>query len=148
MKKCSNCGAMVKDDALWCPECGADVGNEASQPAPVVNVEPEVVVQQQEQPRRHRRPLIIPKKEENVLGIVSFVLTMVGLVGVVSLSWVGVGLVFLFLFPISMILGFFAMFKKPRGFAVAAFIISLLANLVSLVILLFFSFLFGAIFAS
>lgn len=148
MKKCSNCGAMVKDDALWCPECGADVGNEASQPAPVVNVEPEVVVQQQEQPRRRRRPLIIPKKEENVLGIVSFVLTMVGLIGLVSLSWVGVGLIFLFLFPISMILGFFAMFKKPRGFAVAAFIISLLANMGTLVVLLFFGALFGAIFAS
>ena len=148
MKKCSNCGAMVKDDALWCPECGADVGNEASQPAPVVNAEPEVVVQQQEQPRRRRRPLIIPKKEENVLGIVSFVLTMVGLIGLVSLSWVGVGLIFLFLFPISMILGFFAMFKKPRGFAVAAFIISLLANMGTLVVLLFFGALFGAIFAS
>jgi len=39
------------------------------------------------------------------------------------------------------------MFKKPRGFAVAAFIISLLANLTTLVILLFFGFLFGAIFS-
>lgn len=140
----------MKDDALWCPECGADVGNEQPQPAPMVSVvEPEVVVrEQQEQPRRRRRPLIIPKKEENVLGIVSFVLTMVGLIGVVSLSWVGVGLIFLLLFPLTMILGFFAMFKKPRGFAVAAFIISLLANMATLVILIFFGALFGAIFAS
>ena len=30
-------------------------------------------------------------------------------------------LVFLFLFPLTMILGFIAMFKKPRGFAVAAY---------------------------
>jgi len=81
------------------------------------------------------------------MGIVSFVLTMVGVIGTATLSWFGVGLVFLFLFPLTMILGFIAMFKKPRGFAVAAFIISLLANLTTLVILLFFGFLFGAIFS-
>lgn len=81
------------------------------------------------------------------MGIVSFVLTMVGVIGIVTLSWFGVGLVFLFLFPLTMILGFIAMFKKPRGFAVAAFVISLLANLTTLIILLFFGFLFGALFS-
>jgi len=123
------------------------VGSESPQPARQVNAEPVVVSEQPaEQPRR-RRPLFIPKKEENVMGIVSFVLTMVGVIGIVTLSWFGVGLVFLFLFPLTMILGFIAMFKKPRGFAVAAFVISLLANLTTLIILLFFGFLFGALFS-
>jgi len=148
MKKCSNCGAEINDEALWCPQCGADVGGESPQPAQNVNAEPVVVNEQPaEQPRRRRRPLFIPKREENVMGIVSFVLTMVGVVGTVTLSWFGVGLVFLFLFPLSMILGFIAMFKKPRGFAVAAFIISLLANLTTLIIFLFFGVLFGALFS-
>jgi hypothetical protein len=154
MKKCTNCGAEVADGALWCPQCGADVGNEQPQPTPVAHAEP-VVVQsqgssQEQQPRQRprRRPLFIPKQEENTLGLVSFILTMVALFGLLTTSWIGIGFIFLVAFPITMLLGFIAMFKKPRGFAVAAFIISLLANLGTLIVLLFFGALFGAIFSS
>jgi len=158
MKKCANCGADVKDDALWCPECGADVGVAGSdqqqpgwQPTPQPAVEPVVqqqpAVEQEERPRPRRRPLIIPREEQNTLGLVSFILTMVGMFGFLFTSWLGFGLLLIFLFPVTLIMSFIAMFKKPRGFAIAAFIISLLECLSVLIVVIFFGALIGAMFS-
>jgi len=204
MKKCRNCGAEVKDNALWCPECGADVGNLSAQAQPIEDVEPDVIVAEpvqqpmpaqpvaqgafcphcgkpvvaggsfcpscgaalaggqpqrvmviekqveREEPRerrRPRRPLIIHKEETNTLGIVSFVLTMVGLFGFLFTSWLGFGLLFIFLAPLTLLLSFIALFKKPRGFAIAAFIISLLECLGMLVTIIFFGAIISAMFS-
>ena len=202
MKKCPNCGAACKDDALWCLECGADVGpknqNASYVPDPVETIEkpahpaieverpaqpggfcpacgspvvtgsafcskcgsplaggagaaPRVVVvekKEEERPRRPKpRPIIIPKEEQNVLGIVSFVLTMVGLFGFLFTIWYGIGIFLVFLWPITLILSFIAMFKKPRSFAIAAFIISLFECLGLLVVILFFGAVLSAIFS-
>lgn len=58
---------------------------------------------------------IIIKQQENVLGIIGFVLSLIPLT-------YGGGLL---LWSIALILSFIALFKRPRGFAIAGFIISL-----------------------
>ena len=58
---------------------------------------------------------IIIKQQENVLGIIGFVLSLIPLT-------YGGGIL---LWSIALILSFIALFKRPRGFAIAGFIISL-----------------------
>lgn len=58
---------------------------------------------------------IIIKQQENVLGIIGFVLSLIPLT-------YGGGIL---LWSIALILSFIALFKRPRGFAIAGFVISL-----------------------
>lgn len=195
MKICSNCGAEIADDALWCPSCGVDAGQAADGPQTMLQTPPTpvsspvssgfcpacgtqiqagaafcpacgnslnanavpqqqqvvqrvvVVEKQKEEPRRAPRPIVIPKEEHNTLGLVSFILTMVGLFGFLFTSWIGIGFICVVLWPITLIMSFIAMFKSPRGFAIAAFIISLLECLSILVVILFFGAVLSAIFS-
>ena len=67
-----------------------------------------------ETPKNQGQTIII-KQQENVLGIIGFVLSLIPLT-------YGGGLL---LWSIALILSFIALFKRPRGFAIAGFIISL-----------------------
>ncbi len=62
----------------------------------------------------------------NGLGVAGFVVSLVGFLACPLVSVVG------------MIMSFIAMFREPRGFAIAGFVIGLLGSLVMLVIALFF----------
>jgi hypothetical protein len=67
-----------------------------------------------ETPKNQGQTIII-KQQENVLGIIGFVLSLIPLT-------YGGGLL---LWSIALLLSFIALFKRPRGFAIAGFIISL-----------------------
>ena len=172
MKKCTRCGAEIADDALWCPKCGVNLSEEnaccprCGQPVNADDdfcgscgyqlkeqyAQPAQQVVVQERPveyERPRRPLYIPKgPEDNVLGLVSFVITMVGLFGFLFTSWFGFGFLFIFLCPITLIMSFIALFKQPRTYAIIAFVISLLECIGMLIVLLFFSAIVGAFFSN
>ena len=65
-------------------------------------------------PKNHGQS-IFSQQQENVLGIIGFVLSLIPLT-------YGGGIL---LWSIALILSFIALFKRPRGFAIAGFIISL-----------------------
>ena len=67
-----------------------------------------------ETPKNHGQS-IFSQQQENVLGIIGFVLSLIPLTygGGILLS------------SIALILSFIALFKRPRGFAIAGFVISL-----------------------
>ena len=67
-----------------------------------------------ETPKNQGQTIII-KQQENVLGIIGFVLSLLPLT-------YGGGIL---LWSIALILSFIALFKRPRGFAIAGFVISL-----------------------
>ena len=65
-------------------------------------------------PKNHAQT-IFSQQQENVLGIIGFVLSLIPLT-------YGGGIL---LWSIALILSFIALFKRPRGFAIAGFVISL-----------------------
>ena len=65
-------------------------------------------------PKNHGQT-IFSEQQENVLGIIGFVLSLLPLT-------YGGGIL---LWSIALILSFIALFKRPRGFAIAGFVISL-----------------------
>jgi len=67
-----------------------------------------------ETPKNHGQT-IFSQQQENVLGIIGFVLSLLPLT-------YGGGIL---LWSIALILSFIALFKRPRGFAIAGFVISL-----------------------
>ena len=67
-----------------------------------------------ETPKNHGQT-IFSQQQENVLGIIGFVLSLIPLT-------YGGGIL---LWSIALILSFIALFKRPRGFAIAGFVISL-----------------------
>ena len=62
----------------------------------------------------------------NGLGIAGFVVSLVGLV---TCFWI--------ICPIGLALSFFAMFRRPRGMAIAGFILGLLGSLWIIVVVIF-----------
>jgi hypothetical protein len=70
-----------------------------------------------ETPKNQGQTIIIKQQEKpsNVLGIIGFVLSLIPLT-------YGGGIL---LWSIALILSFIALFKRPRGFAIAGFVISL-----------------------
>lgn len=70
-----------------------------------------------ETPKIEGQTIIIKQQEKpsNVLGIIGFVLSLLPLT-------YGGGII---LWSIALILSFIALFKRPRGFAIAGFVISL-----------------------
>jgi len=71
--------------------------------------------------------VVIHKVQSNGLGTASFILSLVGLLCTLG-----------FLSPLAVLFGFIAMFKAPRGMAVAGFILGLIGS----AILIFFGFFF------
>ena len=67
-----------------------------------------------ETPKNHGQS-IFSQQQENVLGIIGFVLSLIPLT-------YGGGIL---LWSIALLLSFIALFKRPRGFAIAGFVISL-----------------------
>ena len=67
-----------------------------------------------ETPKNHGQT-IFSQQQENVLGIIGFVLSLIPLT-------YGGGIL---LWSIALLLSFIALFKRPRGFAIAGFVISL-----------------------
>ena len=180
MKVCANCGAVIDNDALWCPQCGADAGKAVEREEPVVQPVPDPVVSSPAQPAfcsacgspvlpgaafcsacgaplkanvvppqqpdvQHvdvveEEEIEIPQpRQRNTLGLVSFIMTMASLVVFLYSSYVGLGFLLCMIFcPVTLILSFIALFKKPRGFAVAAFIVSLVECLILVFLLCVF----------
>lgn len=143
---CPSCGNPVAENSAFCSACGASLNANAVPQQQVVQ-RVVVVEKQREEPRRPSRPIIIPKEEHNTLGLISFILAMVGLFGFVITGWLGIGLVCIILWPITLILSFIALFKSPRGFAIAAFVISLLECIGMLITIIFFGALISALFS-
>ena len=67
-----------------------------------------------ETPKNHGQT-IFSQQQENVLGIIGFVLSLIPFT-------YGGGIL---LWSIALVLSFIALFKRPRGFAIAGFVISL-----------------------
>lgn len=80
MKFCLNCGAEIREDAAFCPECGAKQAAAQSE-------EKEVVVQEKHIYVHNVKEEQAPKgRGANGLGIAGFILNIIGLI----LSWIPV----------------------------------------------------------
>ncbi len=75
--------------------------------------------------------VIVQRTESNGLGLAGFICSLIGLISCGGLFPVGL---------IGLVLSFFAMFKRPRGFAIAGFIIGLVANAWIIVVVVFIGF--------
>ena len=74
------------------------------------------------------KTIIVERRKSNGLGIAGFILSLIGLLsGLVNLISI-VSIV------LGLILSFFGLFSKPKGFAIAGFIISIIC--LALIILL------------
>ncbi len=72
--------------------------------------------------------VVVQRSESNGLGLAGFICSLIGLISCGSLFPVGL---------VGLLLSFIAMFKRPRGFAVAGFVIGLVANLWIIVAVVF-----------
>jgi hypothetical protein len=113
-KLCPYCGEEVSLKALKCKHCGEWLDETPYREESVS--QPQVIVKQIE-------------RKTNGIGTAGFVISLV----CTCLSWLpGVNLVLWF---IGLLLSFVGMFKRPRGLAIAGFIISIIDFILIVVIL-------------
>ena len=114
---CPSCGNQVPDGTAFCPKCGKQIGSAAAQ-------------QPQAQPQPVNQQVVIQnvEKKSNGIGIAGFVFALVAvfLGWVPILNWV--------LWAIGALLSIIGLFKKPRGFAVAGFVISFISVILLIVL--------------
>lgn len=74
---------------------------------------------------QHQPPMPPPRSESNGLGLAGFIVSLVGLVSCGLLS------------PIGLVMSFVAMFRQPKGFAIAGFVLGLLGSAWMIIIFVF-----------
>lgn len=123
--KCTECGAEISDKAQSCPNCGMPQGNNAVS-EPCRFTQNQGYAPQQAAPVQNQ-PVVVVKHQSNGLGTAGFVLSLISLF-LCLIPFVGWAVWFLgFLFS------FIGLFRRPRGLAIAGFILSFL----DVIILLF-----------
>ncbi|MEQ8770774.1 MAG: type II secretion system protein GspG [Phycisphaerales bacterium] len=75
--------------------------------------------------------VVVHRSESNGLGLAGFICSLIGLLSCGALFPVGL---------VGLALSFFGMFKRPRGLAIAGFVIGLVANLWIIVAVVFVGF--------
>lgn len=78
-----------------------------------------------EESHQHQPPMQPPRSESNGLGLAGFIVSLVGLVSCGLLS------------PIGMVMSFVAMFRQPKGFAIAGFVIGLIGSAWAIILFVF-----------
>ena len=112
---CTKCGKELNDGTKFCNDCGQAVN---------ANVQNQQTVQQ------YPQQIIITQAEQktNGVGTAGFVLAIIG----IFLSWIPI--VGWILWGLGLLLSFIGLFFKPRGLAVAGFIISIIDLIILLVV--------------
>ena len=122
---CPYCGEEISDKALKCKYCGEWLTNDQNirnSTAP-----PQVIVRQIE-------------RKTNGLGTAGFVISLI------SAIFFWLPFVSQILWVFGLIFSFIGLFKRPRGLAIAGFIISFVNLIVILVIILTFGLVLGGVF--
>ncbi len=118
---CPSCGNQIPDQTAFCPKCGRQIGTAAQPQGQQPPVNQQVVIQNAE-------------KKSNGIGVAGFVLALIAffLFWVPVLGWI--------LWVLGALFSIIGLFKQPKGFAIAGFIISF----IDVIILLLLAFgLFG-----
>lgn len=118
---CPSCGNQIPDQTAFCPKCGKQIGTAAQPQGQQPPVNQQVVIQNAE-------------KKSNSIGVAGFVLALIAffLFWVPVLGWI--------LWVLGALFSIIGLFKQPKGFAIAGFIISF----IDVIILLLLAFgLFG-----
>jgi hypothetical protein len=114
MKQCPYCGEDISINAKKCKHCGEwleekpqTVNNAVAQPQPQPTAQPQVIVNQYE-------------RKSNGVGTAGFILSLI----CATMSWLpGVNV---FFWVLGLLLSFIGLFWKPRGLAIAGFLISII----------------------
>lgn len=109
---CYNCGKQVSEGVPVCPYCNALLQTE--------NKQPQTTQQSYDPANTMQKQVYVTNNGSNASGIVGFVFAMLGL----FLGWIPyVGWIIWFL---GMLFSSIGLCKKPYGFAIAGFLISII----------------------
>ena len=116
-KQCPYCDEIIAVNAIKCKHCGEWLTEKpAGQQAPPPPMPQQVIVNQVEQ-------------KSNGVGTAGFVISLI----CVCLSWLpGVNFILWF---VGLLLSFIGLFKRPRGLAIAGFLISIIDIIIIVVVL-------------
>ena len=134
MRYCGNCGAQMRADAPYCPNCGHPSALQQPQQhtqQPTQPYQPQYV---QKYPQQYQQPMcaagfsqpqpqvvvVNQKSQSNGLGTTGFICALLAIL----LSWIP-GLDWI-LWLLGLIFSLIGCFKAPRGLAIAGLVISLL----------------------
>jgi len=121
---CMNCGQLMTSGASFCPHCGYPQTPAQPQPAPMPFQQMASYA-----PQQPTTIIVQEKNNSNAIGVIGFICSLV------SILLCGVGGIGIFVWIFGFLFSLIGIFKKPRGFAIAGFIISLIDLLALFIIL-------------
>jgi len=121
---CMNCGQLMMREASFCPYCGHPQTPVHPRPAPMP-------IQQMASyaPQQPTTIIVREKSKSNTIGVIGFICSLV------SILLCGVGGIGIFVWIFGFLFSLIGIFKEPRGFAIAGFIISLIDLLALFIII-------------